>query len=189
VRPVLNRLAWNKAAFIVFWEGQSQVASVAYIALVAFFSIWLALVTMLIWSLLATVFFFAARERGYPNMLSAQTLPRRRIGLGLIGYAVGSLGRAWLTGVHAFLFARCSSFLVAQREGCCRLRRVARFFVIVFSLTMFGVSMAEHILRSAGYKGARLFRLGLIGPFLNVPYRVLFSAAVIAFVQGTASRL
>lgn len=189
-RPaILDKLAWNKAAFVIFWEGQSQIASVAYVALVAFFSIPLAIGLMLAWSLLATVFFFNARERGYPNMLTSMTLPKKRAGFGLIWYAAGSVGRAWLAGFNAFLFARCSAFLVARREGCSHIRRVARFFVIVFSLTLFGVSMAEHMLRSAGYKGAQLARLGLIGPFLNVPYRVLLSAAVIAFVQGSIDRL
>lgn len=187
-RRFLPNVEWSNAAFIVFWEGQSQVASLAYIGLVAFSSIWVALATMLVWSLVATVFFCAARERGYPNILTSK-MPARRTGSHLAWFAMSSVGRAWLAGFHAFIFARCSSFLLTDFESACRVRRFMRLPVLAVGLTMFGVSTAEHLLRSAGYTGARLTRLGLIGPFLNVPYRVLLSAAVIALVKDSVNIL
>src|SRR5688500_11065321 len=68
VRKALARgVPWNVAAFLALWEVQSQVATVAYIGLVAFTSLWVTLGAMLAWSLVATVIFCYARERGYPN--------------------------------------------------------------------------------------------------------------------------
>src|SRR5690606_34916293 len=137
----------TNAAFVVFWEVQSQLASVAYIALVAFFSMWVALGAMLAWSLLATIFFCSARERGYPNILSNHRLPKERHGLALAWFGLSSIGRAWLAGFNAFLFTRCSSFLVCQREGSCRARRLVRYATLGVGMTMFGVSTVEHLLR------------------------------------------
>ena len=37
----------------------------------------------------------------------------------------------------------------------------------------------------SGLEGRRLTQLSLIGPFFNVPYRVLLSAAVVALVTDT----
>jgi hypothetical protein len=174
---------WNKGAFVLLWEAQSQVASIAYVALVAFFNVWAALPVMLLWSLLATIFYFGARERGYPNLLNCQMPQRERGPVHLVGFAARSFVKAWLSGFNAWLFARCSSFVVANQTDACRLRRGLRLAVIAFGLTIFGVSSAEHTLRSAGYKGTTLTRLGLLAPFLNVPYRVLLSAMFVALVR------
>lgn len=181
----LSNVAWNKAAFVLFWEGQSQVSSIAYVGLVAFGSIWLAFGVMLAWSLLATVFFCAARERGYPNILSIRALPKRDVSTNAVLHATGAVLRAWMAGVHAFVFARASHVLLLDKQGCCKARRFARFGVLGFGMVFFGVSTAEHMLRTAGYTGRKLTRLSLIGPFLNVPYRVLLSAAVVALVTDT----
>jgi len=187
-RPVFERLsnlAWHKAAFVLFWEGQSQASTIAYVGLVAFGSIWLALAVMLTWSLIATVFFCAARERGYPNILSMQALPKRNVSAGAALQAVGTLIRVLMAGAHVFVFARASNVLLPEKQGCCRARRFARFGVLGFGLTFFGVSTAEHMLRSAGYQGRKLVQLSLIGPLFNVPYRVLLSAAVVALATDT----
>ena len=182
--PALERLsnvAWRKAAFIGVWEGQSHLASLAYVGLVAFASIWVALGAMLVWSLIATVAFCTARERGYPNLLSSVNAPRRGAS-NIISYAALSLLRAWLAGMNAFIYSRCSGSLITARSGSCRARRLARVGALAVGLTLFGASSAEHLLRTAGYTGKRLVRMSLIGPFLHVPYRVMVSAAVVALV-------
>ena len=186
--PVFERLsnvAWHKAAFVLFWEGQSQASTIAYVGLVAFGSIWLALAVMLAWSLIATVFFCAARERGYPNILSIQALPKRDVNTNAVLHTLGAFVRAWMAGVHAFVFARASNVFLLEKHGCCRARKFARFGVMGFGLVFFGVSTAEHMLRTAGYQGRRLVQLSLIGPFFNVPYRVLLSAAVVTLATDT----
>ena len=180
----LSNVAWNKAAFIVFWEGQGHLSSVAYVALVAFASIWVALGAMFVWSMVATVVFCTARERGYPNLLSDMSGPKLRGG-NLACYAIISIARAWLAGMNAFVYTRCSGFLITKKQGCCRVRRFARIGALALGLTLFGASAAEHLLRTAGYSGRRLMRMSLIGPFLHVPYRVLLSAAMIALLTHT----
>lgn len=177
-----DKVAWNTGAFLAAWEAQSQLASLAYLGLVAFSTLWVALPVMLTWSLIATVAFCHARERGYPNLLTAQELPKGRQ-RGFLWYAMGSAIRAWLSGFQAFIFARCSSFLLVEREQAGRLHRGMKYMVLGLGMTLFGVTTAEHMLRRVGYTGKKLARVGLIGPFLNVPYRILLSAAVIHLVR------
>jgi hypothetical protein len=177
----LSSVAWHKAAFLVFWEGQGHLSSITYVALVAFVNIWLAFGAMFVWSVLATLLFCAARERGYPNLLSELKAPERRAGH-LASYAFGSVMRAWFGGLNAFVYARCSRLLLVRKEGCCKARRIARVGVLVLGLTLFGVTSAEHLLRTAGYNGRKLLRMSLIGPFLHVPYRLMVSAAVVAVI-------
>ena len=177
----LSNVAWHKAAFVVLWEGQGHLSSFAYVALVAFANIWVAFGAMFAWSMIATVVFCAARERGYPNLLSDMQAPRLRAGH-MARYAAGSFVRAWLAGLNAFVYSRCSSFVLTEKTGCCKARRLARVGVLAVGLTLFGVTAAEHLLRKAGYSGRQLMRMSLIGPFLHVPYRVMVSAAVVALV-------
>ena len=184
VFETLSNVAWHKAAFIALWEGQGHLSSLACVALVAFASIWIALGAMFVWSVLATLFFCTARERGYPNLLTCLAPPKREAGH-LAGYALGSFARAWLSGVNAFIYSRCSGSVLAQKQGSCRARRFARVGVLGVGLTLFGVTSAEHLLRTAGYSGSRLLRMSLIGPFLHVPYRVLVSAAFVALFTDT----
>ena len=175
----LSSVAWHKAAFLVFWEGQGHLSSITCVALVAFANIWLAFVAMFVWSVLATLLFCAARERGYPNLLTELKAPERRSGR-LAWYTMRSVMRAWFAGLNAFVYSRCSRLLLVQKEGCCKARRIARVGVLGLGLTLFGVTSAEHLLRTAGYTGGRLLRRSLIGPFLHVPYRLMVSAAVLA---------
>jgi hypothetical protein len=179
----LSNIAWDKAAFVVFWEGQGHLSSIAYVGLVAFTSIWFAFAAMFAWSVAATLVFCAARERGYPNLLSDVASPRMKA-RSLASYAASAVARAALTGVNAFIYARCAGVLLAEKQGCCKARRIARIGALGIGLTLFGVSTAEHILRSAGYSGRRLLRMSLIGPVLNVPYRILMSAMFVALLTN-----
>lgn len=174
---------WHKAAFIVMWEGQGHLSSLAYVALVAFASIWVALGVMFVWSVAATFVFVAARERGYPNLLSDMSTPKRRAG-NLASYAIVAVIRAAIAGVNAFVFTRCSGFLLEEKPGCSRTRRAARIGALGLGLTLFGVTTAEHLLRSAGYSGRRLMRMSMLGPVLHVPYKVLISAALVALLTN-----
>jgi hypothetical protein len=183
-----SSVAWHKAAFLVFWEGQGHLSSVTYVGLVAFANIWLAFGAMFVWSVLATLLFCAARERGYPNLLSEIKAPERRAGH-MAWFAVGSVARAWFAGVNAFLYARGSRLLLVEKAGCCKARRMARVGVLGLGLTLFGVTSAEHLLRTSGYTGGKLLRRCLIGPFLHVPYRLMVSAAVVAVARDALGRL
>jgi hypothetical protein len=153
------------------------------VALVAFASILVALGVMLVWSLIATIVFCCARERGYPNMLTAEEWrPNARA---TARFAALSVCKAWLAGFQAFAYARMvNALLIPGRRGLTA--RLARYGVLAVGMTLFGVTMTEHLLRCAGYSGARLVWYGLLGPFLNVPYRVLLSAM---FVHATMSLL
>jgi hypothetical protein len=184
----LSSVAWHKAAFLVLWEGQGHLASFTYVGLVAFANIWIALAAMFAWSVVATLVFCAARERGYPNLLSEIKAPELRTGT-MARYAAGSLARAWCVGLNAFVYSRCSGFLLAEKQGCSRLRRFARIGALSVGMTLFGVTAAEHLLRTAGYSGRKLLRMSLIGPFLHVPYRVLVSAALVAVATDALNRV
>jgi hypothetical protein len=59
-----------------------------------------------------------------------------------------------------------------------------RRLVLLVGMTMFGVTVAEQLLRAAGYEGRKLLHLASIGPFLNVPYRVLLSAVFVAVLNS-----
>jgi hypothetical protein len=165
-----------RAAFIVAWEAQSQVASVAFVAFVAFGSVWLALPVMLAWALLATGVYSVARSRGCPDILERKRCAAHATISDRLLASAFSAFKIWCAGFQAFAFSRASC-LVIRRRRCAR-DRLMRFGVLALGLTLFGVSTAEHLLRHAGYRGAALLRLSLIGPFLNVPYRTLLSAAV-----------
>ena len=185
VRKAFARgVPWNVAAFLALWEVQSQVATVAYIGLVAFTSLWVTLGAMLAWSLIATVIFCYARERGYPNILNSVKCPSTAAGITVIWHAATSFFSAMLGGIHAFVYTRCTSALLSEKPVAGP-RRFLRRLILVVGMTMFGVTVAEQLLRSAGYSGRRLLHLASIGPFLNVPYRVLLSAVFVAVLNST----
>ncbi|HLF77933.1 MAG TPA: hypothetical protein VJB57_10635 [Dehalococcoidia bacterium] len=171
------------AAFFVAWEAQSQVASVAFVALVAFGSIWLALPVMLSWALIATLVYSTARSKGCPDILERDRPEPRATTSGRLRRAICSVFKIWCAGFQAFVFTRASRVLVRRRR--CAWHRLTRFGVLAVGLTLFGVSTTEHLLRNAGYRGSTLLQLSLLGPFLNVPYRTLLSAAVAQAIWGT----
>jgi hypothetical protein len=180
---VARDLPWNKAAFVIGWELQSQVATVAFITLVALFSIWLALAVMLTWSIIATVAYCRARERGYPSMLSENQAGKGNRIHSRIKGAFFSFFKAWLAGFQAFAFSRVAKYALVLERPCPK-RRALQVLVLGVGLTLFGVTTAEHLLRKAGYSGQQLVRLGLVGPFLNVPYRILLSAGMVKFASS-----
>lgn len=162
--------------FVVGWEVQSQISTLVLVTLVAFVSIWLALATMFVWSLIATVAYCYAREKGLPDLV---TLQRPKAGNGASKYlrhAAGSAVKVWFIGLHNLVFARLASG--ALNGLPCRSTRCRRLAVLGLGMTLFGVTTAEHLLRRAGFSGNALVRRGLVGPFLNVPYRIFLSAAV-----------
>jgi hypothetical protein len=172
---VLNNLAISDAAFVVGWEVQSQIATLILVSLVAFVSLWAALATMLVWSLVATVAYCHARERGLPDLVTVQK-PRTGGGKGaFLRHAAGSAVKVWFVGLHNLVFARLAGGALGGLP--CRTRRWRRLAVLSVGMTLFGVTTAEHLLRRAGFSGGSLLRFGLIGPFLNVPYRIFLSAA------------
>jgi len=172
----LNHLAISDAAFVVGWEVQSQVATLVLVTLVAFVSIWAALATMLVWSLVATIGYCHARECGLPDLVTIQK-PKPGHGTGtFIRHAAGSAVKVWFIGLHNLVFARLAGTALSGLP--CRSTRWRRLAVLALGMTLFGVTTAEHLLRRAGFNGGSLVRRGLLGPFLNVPYRIFLSAAV-----------
>jgi hypothetical protein len=170
------------AAFVLGWEAQSQLASVTYVGLTAFGSIWLAFPVMLAWSLVATVIYCFARRRGAPDLLTVEVRGRNKARGFNLGTIAASLAKVWMAGFQAFAFSRVSGRALDLQGTRCIRRRLLRLVLLFVGLTLFGVSTAEHLLRRAGYQGSQLVKLSLLGPFLNVPYRVLLSAAFTHFV-------
>jgi hypothetical protein len=161
---------------VVLWEVQSQLATIILISLIAFVSIWAALATMLVWSLIAQLVYHSARERGLPDLVTVEA-PKRGCGSStFLRHAAGSVVRVWFVGLHNLVFAKAACSGLRGGEGFSGgLRRSA---ILGVGMTLFGVTTAEHLLRRAGFSGPSLLYRGLIGPFLNVPYRIFLSAAV-----------
>ncbi|HLF77934.1 MAG TPA: hypothetical protein VJB57_10640 [Dehalococcoidia bacterium] len=151
----------------------------AFIALVAFGSILLALPIMLSWALAATVIYCLARSRGYPDLLEHKRVGDCTTASHKARSVAFSAAKLWCTGFNAFVFSRASRDILAPgRRGW---RRLARIGVLGAGLTFFGVAMSEHLLRRAGLSGRQLLQVSMVGACLNVPYRLLLSAA---FTQG-----
>jgi hypothetical protein len=146
------------------------------VSLVAFVSIWAALATMLVWSVIATIAYCYARERGLPDLVTVQKPKTGHGPSAFLRHAAGSIVKVWFIGLHNLVFARVARGALGGLP--CRSTRWRRLAVLSLGMTLFGATTAEHLLRSAGFKGGSLLRRGLIGPFLNVPYRIFLSAAV-----------
>ena len=175
------RVPWRDVGFVAAWEVQARVATMAMIALVAFVSIWIALAVMLIWALLATATYHSAQRRGRPDLLK-NTWPKAdsngRPRLVWLGGATLSVVRAWFAGLQPFLYSRAFGGVLA-RSSSCRWTCMAKVAILSIGLTLFGVTACNHLLRAAGYSDGKVLKLSLLGPFLNVPYRVLLSAFVV----------
>ena len=187
VLPLRDRVRWNDVGFVVAWEVQSKVATLAMIGLVAFVSIWVAVGALLVWSLVATSTYHKARQQGRPDLLEntwpaagltgLRGVPR----LDWIGAAIVSVLRACLAGVQPFAY--CQAFRrILHRPGRSRWVSLARSAIVGVGLTLFGVTTCHHLLRAAGYPDGQVLRLSFVGPFLNVPYRVLLSAMAVHFI-------
>jgi hypothetical protein len=186
VQPLRARVPWNDVGFVAAWEVQSRAATIAMIALVAFVSIWVALGAMIVWSLVATSTYHNALQRGRPDLLKNTWLTSESRGVPLldwIGAAIRSVLRACLAGVQPFLYCQAFSRILS-RPSTCRRTSLGRTAILGVGLTLFGVTTCHHLLRAAGYPDARVLRLSFLGPFLNVPYRVLLSAFVVHALIG-----
>ena len=133
-------------------------------------SVWLALAVMLIWSIAATFVYYFARQRGVPDLLACPTSGNRA------AMRTGQvLGGVWLVGLNAFAFANVMRPLL-RRQAISRRSRLTRTLILGTGLTLFGVTMNQHMLHVAGIHGTRLLALSAIGSFLNVPYRIFCGA-------------
>jgi hypothetical protein len=179
---------WRAVGLLSVWEAQSQLSTIVLISLTAVLPVWLAIVPMLAWSLVATVAYHLARQRGLPDVLdSAGVLARRGRGvLGLLKAGCLTAGRAWLAGFQAFLYTRTARGLLNSPARCSS-RRLTRAGVVGLGLTLFGVSTTHHLLQKAGFSGGALLRLGFVGSLLNVTYRVLLSALVLDLARALAT--
>lgn len=167
--------------FLAFWQVQSKIATLVMFPLIAV-SVWLALAVMLVWSLTATVVYFQARQRGVPDLLScpASTANRAALRTGQV------LGAVWLVGFNAFAFANVVRPLL-RRPCRSRLSHVSRGVVLGAGLTLFGVTMNQHMLQVAGFSGGRLLFVSTLGSFLNVPYRIFSGALTLHLLLGFIS--
>ncbi len=172
------RTAVKLGTLVACWQIQSKLAALTLLLLVAV-SVWWALLVMLAWSIVATTAYVVARERGVPDILalSAPTSsgPRR---------AGTSLGQLWLVGLNAFVFARVfRPFLERPAESLPR--RTGRLLLMAAGLTVFGVTIAQHLLYHAGFRGPQLLLFGVLGSVLNVPFRVLCGTMTVQLVLAT----
>ncbi len=172
---------------MVGWEVQSQLSNVILVSLIAFVSIWAALATMLAWSLIAHVLYHKAREHGLPDLVTVQA-PKRGCGRSTFArHAAGSAVRVWFVGLHNLVFARVASTILRGEKGFAT--RVRRIGILSVGMTLFGVTTAQHLLRRAGFNGSSVLYRGMIGPFLNVPYRIFLSAAAMHAVMRLVDTL
>jgi hypothetical protein len=142
---------------------------------------------MLAWSLIATIAYFWAREHGFPDLLLVHR-PQVRLGSLAVRQAAASLVKVYCAGAHNIVYTRLARFPL-ETKTVQRPARALRFAVLGLGMTLFGVCTAEHLLRRAGYQGEALVRAGLLGPFLNVPYRLFLSAAVMHAASSLAVAL
>lgn len=145
-------------------------------SLIAFVSIWAALATMLVWSLIAHFAYVSARERGLPDLIRVQAPKTGHGPSTFLRHAAGSAVRVWFVGLHNMVFAHVACSVLRGGNGFTR--RAKRIGILGLGMTLFGVTTTEHLLRRAGFSGSSLKYRGMIGPFLNVPYRIFLGAAV-----------
>jgi hypothetical protein len=146
---------------------------------VAFGSLLVALPIMLTWALVATIVYCFARSHGYPDLLEHKRMGECTTTGHKARSVAFSAAKLWCTGFSAWVFSRASRDILAPgRHGW---RRLVRNSVLGAGLIFFGVAMSEHLLRRAGFRGRKLLQLSMVGACLNVPYRLLLSAA---FTQG-----
>lgn len=198
----IDRLDWEQEAqnrttslrmdlgFAAVWEAQSQLASLILVALVAFAPLYVTLAVMLSWSLIATAVYYSARRRGAPDLLQLKVgwkveAENGKAWATRLRHPLSSAFRLWIMGFQAFLFSRALCPLLREPAQS-HPTRIFRLLIFTTGFWFLGVTSAHHMLASAGYKEGKLLRLSLIGPFLNVPYRVLLSAIVISALMGTA---
>lgn len=155
-------------SFLAFWQAQSKLGTLALFALLAV-SVWLALAVVMVWSIAATFAYYAARQRGVPDFLAVSSSNCRATRTGHM------LGGVWLVGISAFAFANVLRPLL-RNAPICRRSRLTRIAILATGLTLFGVTINQHMLQVAGFQGPRLLAMSVFGVFLNVPYRIFCGA-------------
>lgn len=172
--PQLNQTL-KHGGFLACWQVQSKLATFAMFGLIAV-SVWLALGIMMVWSVIATVVYFVARERGMPDMLAGPQ------GTCHAAKRTGHLvGRLWLVGLNALAFTSIFRPIVSA-PAVSSVSKVARGFVLGTGLVLFGVTTAQHMLHCAGYRGPQLLAISIAGSFVNIPYRVFCGAITLHLV-------
>jgi hypothetical protein len=188
-RPEVDRL--RHIGFLTAWEVQSQVATACLLMLVVFVPLWCAVSLMIVWSLAATFAYHQARLRGLPDLLATtwQRPPTASAKWGTWLYGTSfSLLKAWAAGLQPLLFARAFGTVLA-RPAQTWSRSVLRCAIVFVGCTLFGVTAAHHLLARLGLERRLLLRFSLVGPFLNVPYRVVLSAFTVNGLGYMLSRL
>jgi hypothetical protein len=182
------RRCFYQAGFLTIWEAQSQAATAVLIGLVAFAPLAVTLSVMFTWALIATLVYNHARLRGLPDVFDSSlgwpTAWSSRWPGWLVAAAVAVV-KVWLAGVQPFLYTKACSRLLAGPVHPDWKRRVGRGVVVTVGLVLFGVTAAHHLLRRAEIPDHLVLRLCCVGSFLNVTYRVTFSALII----GALTRL
>jgi hypothetical protein len=172
--------------FLTVWECQSQLATFAFIFLVAFMPIFVVLAIMLCWSIVATVAYHRARSNGLPDLLATRWGCPDAVGqtrLSWLGLATVSSLKIWFAGLQPFLYSRLLCNVLIRPVNSWPIR-AARYSVLGLGFTLFGVTTCRHLLERAGHSNESILRASLLGPLLNVPYRVLVSAAVVNAAAG-----
>ena len=179
-------------SFVAVWELQSQLSTVVLVALVALAPPSVALGVMIAWSLLATVIYLIARGRGLPDLLAigrpsltGASRPSSRLAGLLMLFVV----RVWFVGIQAYVYSKTLCPVLDRQGERSVSRRLARLGVLATGLTMFGVLTSQHMLGRAGFGSRGALALGFLGSFLNIPYRVLLSAAVVHTTMGLVGLL
>jgi hypothetical protein len=180
------RLGIYKAGLVTVWEVQSQLATLALLAMAALTPIWLAMATMIAWALIATCAYRYARRKGFPDMLEASwrrpPAEPKRWGRWLGSVCVSGV-RAWLAGIQPYLYCLAVGRVLAAPAQSWR-RGLVRKSILVVGCTLFGVTAVHHLLRRAGIAERQAFRYSLLGPFLNVPYRVMLTFIAVDVILG-----
>jgi hypothetical protein len=185
--PAGARQCFYQAGLLTIWEVQSQAATVVLIALVAFAPLALTVSLMFAWALIATVVYYHARLRGFPDVFdsSVRWPPSRPCHWpAWVVAAALAIVKAWLAGIQPFLYVKAFSGLMAGPVTGWR-RRVGRGVVLMMGLVLFGATAAHHLLRKADLPEHMVLRLCCVGSFLNATYRVTLSALII----GALTRL
>jgi hypothetical protein len=139
---------------------------------------------MFAWALIATLVYYQARLRGFPDVFDSSVVwPPRQWPSWAVAAGVAII-KAWLAGVQPFLYAKAFSGLLAGPATDWR-RRLGRAVILAVALILFGVTAAHHLLRRANIPDRTVLRLCCLGSFLNVTYRVTLSALII----GALARL
>jgi len=172
---------FREVGALTVWEIQSQLATFVLISLVALAPVEVTIGVMVTWAMLATIAYSFGRQRGFPDLLETRWSAAPKTHGWWRCWIVAtliSLLKTWLAGIQPYLYTRlfCPVLALSIRRWYVSL---ARCLILTVGLTLFGVTAAHHLLRRAGLGDRQVLGYGLLGPLLNVPYRVFLSAFII----------